>query len=129
MRNLVYVMHGESPAPAGDGDTESWFHYYKWPDDGDGDFDAFVPKSYPFLEAAPGDRLWFVLDGKVVGYAPLTQVETPPHPAQKQELWYYTGEIVKNEQGFESDWASMAETMELADEVFERWLSMMKRES
>ena len=39
MSHFIYAMNSVDPAPAADGDTKSWFEYYKWDVD---DF-AFVP--------------------------------------------------------------------------------------
>ena len=84
MKHFLYVMHGSDPAPAGDGDTASWFDYYKW----NVDEETYVPKSAPYLAIQDGDFLWFVLDAQVVGGAKVLRVETPSLPTQKQEIWY-----------------------------------------
>jgi hypothetical protein len=84
-------MRGEDPAPVGDGDTRSWFRYYKWEVEGEN----FVPKKYPFLEAEGGDFVWFVMDGKLWGGAPVLRATTPPLQVQRQEIWYNADAIVE----------------------------------
>lgn len=91
MRHFLYPMVSAAPAPAGDGDTASWFRYYKWP----GDEEAYVPRRSPFLRAVPGDYLWFVLDGLVLGGVELERIEIPSLPTMKQELWYDQKKIVE----------------------------------
>lgn len=90
MKHLAYVMVSTSPAPAGDGDTKSWFEYYKW-----NGGETFVPVSFPFLSAEEGDLLWFVMDGKVLGGAPILRVETPSLPVQRQELWFNSDDMLE----------------------------------
>lgn len=83
MRHHLYLMSSIAPAPAGDGDTRSWFFFYKWNVEGD----TYVPQKRPFLEAEQGDVLWFVLDGCVLGGAPITRVELE-YSANREEIWY-----------------------------------------
>lgn len=89
MKHIGYIMTGVAPAPAGDGDTKSWFEYYKWNNGGE----TYVPVRFPFKEAEAGDFLWFVMDGKVLGGASILRVETPPLPTQRQELWFDSSTI------------------------------------
>jgi len=84
VKNFLYAMESDDPAPAGDGDTRSWFMFYKWNVDGP----SFVPRAFPFLDAEIGDFIWFALDGVIVGGAEITQVETPTLRVQTQELWF-----------------------------------------
>jgi hypothetical protein len=74
-RHFVYAMDSDAPAPASGGKTGPWFFHYKWDVDGE----AFVP--FPemcFVSEAndpsfpvEGDVLWFVLDRRPIGYAPV----------------------------------------------------------
>lgn len=88
--NFLYVMNGEDPAPAGDGDTRSWFEYYKWNAEGE----SFMPRDNPHLPVSPGDFLWFVLDGGLVGGVEVLRVETPSLPYQRQEIWYEAAKLL-----------------------------------
>jgi hypothetical protein len=90
MRHFLYCLWS-SPvgALAGDGDTESWFRYYKWDTTGE----VFVPVRAPFLAAEVGDTLWFSMDGELLGCAPIHRVDTPLRPTQTQELWYDADKI------------------------------------
>lgn len=89
MKHIEYVMTGVDPAPAGDGDTKTWFEYYKWNSDGE----TYVPVKFPFKAAEAGDFLWFVMDGKILGGATILRVETPPLPVQRQEIWFDSSTI------------------------------------
>lgn len=91
MKHIPYVMVGSDKAPAGDGNTASWFEYYKWNADGE----TYVPVRHPFIEAEEGDFLWFVLDSKVLGGVPILRAETPSLPVQIQELWFDASQIVE----------------------------------
>lgn len=72
MRHFVYSMNGQGNAPATGGDTESWFFFYKWDTGGD----AFVPFPLDVEGGEPvaGDLLWFVMDQKILGYAPVASI-------------------------------------------------------
>lgn len=127
MKHVIYRMKGSDPAPAGDGSTESWFRYYKWPADRES-FEAFVPRRVPFLEAETGDLLWFVMDDHVLGCVPLLRVDTPSLPSQVQELWYQTGSVEQMLPPFRSEWLQMG-FEQLADEVYEKWRAMTRKSS
>lgn len=87
MRHHLYLMTSDAPAPAGDGDTRSWFFFYKWNADGE----LYVPQRMPFLDVAAGDMVWFVMDGCVLGGAPVIRVE---EEMRHQEIWY-AGDAVR----------------------------------
>lgn len=87
MRHHLYLMKSDAPAPAGDGDTRSWFFFYKWNADGE----MYVPQRAPFLEVEAGDMVWFVMDDAVLGGAPILRVE---EEMRCQEIWY-RGEAVR----------------------------------
>lgn len=97
MKHICYEIRSTDPAPAGDGDAKSWFEFYKWRAEGE----QFVPVKYDhfkgFIDAEPGDMLWFVIDSTVIGAAPIVRVETPSLPVQKQELWYDADKILETE--------------------------------
>lgn len=115
MRHFVYTMRSEDPAPAGDGDTGSWFRHYKWAVDDQ----VFVPKRYPFLDATEVDYLWFSLDGVLLGGVPLDAVDTPSTPTQRQELSYHTKKILEMPPGCACEWEG-----EVTKEQGDKWLRM-----
>lgn len=94
-RHFLYVMDPSAKAPAGTGDTQSWFHFYKWKVEGE----VFVPRARPYYPAQIGDFLWFAFltprltssTGRlesppiVFGGAAITRVEEESH---QQEVWY-----------------------------------------
>lgn len=82
-RHFVYSMNGSVKPPAGDGDTASWFRFYKW----DTEDEVYVPRLRPFYDASPGDYLWFVLDGKVLGSVQILRIELEESQG-RQEIWY-----------------------------------------
>ena len=71
MNHFVFSMVGSDMAPAGGGTTEGWFFHYKW----DVDDEAYIP--VPDTHAAPeaGDTLWFLLNTRVIGCAPVLRVQ------------------------------------------------------
>jgi len=119
-RHFLYAMKGSDPAPAGDGDTKSWFAYYKW---GNPTVNC-VPVSSPYLSAEPGDFIWFVMDGDVLGGARVFSVETPSLPHQKQEIWYRPEDVLEIPPEARVDWGwsylgwTTAEISEDRGEVF-----------
>jgi hypothetical protein len=88
MKHICYSVNSTDPAPAGDGDAKSWFEFYKWKAEGE----QFVPVKHDhfkgFINAEPGDFLWFLVDGVLLGTVPIIRVDTPSIPTMKQELWY-----------------------------------------
>ena len=95
MKHICYEIRSTDPAPAGDGDAKSWFEFYKWRAEGE----QFVPVKYDhfkgFIDAEPGDMLWFLVDGTFVGAATIIRVETPSLPTMRQELWYDADKILE----------------------------------
>lgn len=85
-------MCSTTPAPAGDGDTKSWFEFYKWTADGE----TYLPVKHPFISAEAGDFLWMVMDGRVLGGVPILRVETPTLPVQTQEVWFDASQILES---------------------------------
>jgi hypothetical protein len=83
MRHFLYRMKAADPAPTGVGDTATWFKYYKLEDGGE----TYVPAAEESYDALEGDLLWFVMDGTVIGYAPiLRQVDDGMNG--RLELWF-----------------------------------------
>lgn len=91
MKHIAYVMKGDEKAPAGAWETRSWFYYYKWGQDDE----VFVPrKAKTFLSAEPGDMLWLVMDGVLLGRVELVRVME--EAAQRtQEFWYDARAVVQ----------------------------------
>jgi len=85
-RHYVYAMIAKDPAPAGDGDTSSWFRFYKWCVQGD----SFIVTRYPFKSISAGDFLWFSMDDEIFGYVKIEEVEdqTVGGVVRRQELRY-----------------------------------------
>lgn len=68
VQNFIYCVDSSRPAPAGLGDEKSWFFFYKWGKD-------VGPTWVPAPEGIKqGDRLWFSVDGELLGYVELTDV-------------------------------------------------------
>jgi hypothetical protein len=86
MKDVLYQMIGTSPAPQGGGDTRSWFFYYKIPPTGE-DEEVYVPATRDAAAAYAGDRLWFVMDDKIVAVVPISHIEHDPINDQR-EFWY-----------------------------------------
>lgn len=86
--DYLYSMVGTDRAPMADGDTQSWFRFYKWQTEGE----VYVPWSASLPERPlRGDRLWFALDGVLLGGAYILRVtESRGFSTGEliQELWY-----------------------------------------
>jgi hypothetical protein len=80
-------MESEAKAPAGGGDTKSWFHFYKWDTEGE----VFVPRKRPFYDASPGDYLWFFMNSQLLGGTHILRVELEESQGI-QEIWYDAGQ-------------------------------------
>ena len=127
MRHFQYRMKSEAPAPAGDGDTGTWFSFYKW----NIEDENFVPRRQPFLPIEAGDFLWFVMDGVVKGGVPVLRVELPSLPHQQQEIWY------DPRQGVDFHGASLVlersliitAEEELPEEIGSSWMSAARKRS
>lgn len=93
MQHYIFAMRAGEPAPAGHGDTKSWFEYYKV---GNGPH-TFVP--FPFGSIvedelpSPGDRLWFAMDGFLTGVTAITSTETGCFADSKLEVYYDSDKI------------------------------------
>ena len=95
-KHFLYVMDGDDKAPAGDGDTKSWFMFYKWKVEGE----VFVPRRYPPLPIEPGDYVWFAFWGRVrgrlvpvvLGGAQIVRVEDEN---RQQEFWYVGDDVLE----------------------------------
>lgn len=75
MKHFLYVMKSEDPAPAGGGDTRSWFYYYKL----NAGPDVFVPfPEHVGTSPAAGDTLWLIMNNRIVGFTPITRVSADP---------------------------------------------------
>lgn len=88
MKHFLYAMHEGDKAPAGVGDTGSWFRYYKWNTEGE----VFVPRRAPFLPIATGDMLWFSMGWRLLGCAPVLRIEEE-YSQGVQEIWYEAEKI------------------------------------
>jgi hypothetical protein len=100
MKHFLYTMNGDQRAPAGDSDVESWFHYYKW-EELEGE--VFVPVARTRIaglvgffgeHVQVGDMLWFAMNGKLYGGAPVLRVEVEESQGLV-ELWYDVATIVE----------------------------------
>ena len=96
MKHFVYNLISGAAAPAGGGDTGSWFRFYKRQNDGE----TFVPVAADVsaekgCRVRPGDRLWFVLDGEIVGGVSVLRVVSDELRGSS-ELWYAGGELVSH---------------------------------
>jgi hypothetical protein len=90
MKHVLYNMQGAAPAPAGDGDTKSWFEYYKWDVDGE----VFVPVQD--TRAKEGDVLWFAMDGDIIGCAIVLRLfQSVLSQNGGWEIWYRGDRIYK----------------------------------
>lgn len=94
MQHYTYLMRGNDPAPAGGGDTKSWFEYYKV---GTGP-DVFVPFTSeqlpPEHRPNPGDYLWFFMDGFLTGVTKVTGVLVDPLNNAVVEVYYDSDRVV-----------------------------------
>lgn len=120
-RHYLYWMDGSAPAPAGDGDTRSWFLFYKWNVEGE----VFVPHKRPFLDIAAGDYLWFVLDGALLGYVIVLRTIQELH--YMQEIWYAGDETFELDDGIVLDRERNTQSSELPAETAEAWLATARR--
>jgi len=130
MNHFLYFMKSNAKAPAGDGDTKSWFLYYKWNIEGE----SWVPKEAPFYEAEPGDMLWFVIDGTLLGGVPILRIENPSLPHQNQDVWYDAGKILESpegglREGEQVDYLLVQGAARLKQEVGDRWLAAARSRS
>lgn len=93
MQHYIYSMVAAAPAPAGLGDTKSWFDYYK---SGAGP-EVFVPFTAEQLPAKVlpnvGDALWFAMDGLIFGVARITDA-MDDYVTGKVEVYYDSDHIV-----------------------------------
>lgn len=88
--HAIYNMVGTDLDPVGSGDIRSWFRFYKW---GKGKGQVYVPLEVG-LEELPGigDDLWFVMDGIILGYAPILVISTTLSSG-RTEVWYDTDDV------------------------------------
>jgi hypothetical protein len=91
MKHHPYYMASHTRAPAGGGDTKSWFLFYKW----NVSEENYVPRLSPYMPAEPGDFIWFVMDNEILGCAEILRAEIPPHPEEVQEIWYNADAILE----------------------------------
>ena len=127
-KHFLYVMEPNAPAPAGDGDTESWFRFYKWNVEGE----TFVPRKPPapfFTDVSPGDFVWFAFYGfgegarhcaLVLGGAQIVRVEDEN---RMQEIWYRGDDLYELNPPLESE----EFRTEVPSEVAEQWLTKATR--
>ena len=121
MAHFLYKMSSTAPAPAGDGDTKSWFFHYKWCVEGE----VYVPVRRPFLPVEVGDYLWFCLDGVVFGGARILRVEEEQSQG-RQELWYadITSQQLEQPVTVPAEWLI---SQRVSPEEGARWLGLRQR--
>lgn len=128
-KHHLYVMNPKAPAPAGDGDTKSWFLFYKFRVEGE----VFVPKTEPFLKAEPGDYIWFAFVDravhgalpKVFGGAEIVRVEQESRA--HQEIWYRGDDILEWEEDIVYD--GDPDVLEVPAKEADEWLTRARRSS
>jgi hypothetical protein len=122
MKHYLFNVVSELPAPAAGNDMGSWFLFYKW----DVDDEVFVPVHEPtrsrFLDAEPGDFLWFSLDSKVIGCVSILRL-VDEQAQRKVEVWYDASAKVVVD-AFCSD---VHRTGKLPKEVGEQWAGILQK--
>jgi hypothetical protein len=125
-KHHLFVMDPSAKAPAGDGDTKSWFMFYKWKVEGE----TFVPQFAPFFKAEPGDYIWFAFLGrnilglrpKVLGGAKIVRIE---EEHRRLEIWYRADDL------FELDddvfYEGPPADLEVPAKEAEEWLTKARR--
>jgi len=92
MHHYLYAMKSTAKDPVNVGDMLSWFNHYKV-DNGE----AFVPTTNDqSLKIMKGDRLYFAMDGKILGFASVIRdvADMPPGGEfGKYEIWYDSDKI------------------------------------
>lgn len=121
-KHFLYVMNPKAKAPAGDGDTKSWFLFYKFRVEGE----TFVPKTTPLFAAEPGDYIWFAFESNVVqgvrpkifGGAQIVRVEEVSRG--QQEIWYRGDQVIDWDEDviFEGE----PDALEIPAKEAEEWL-------
>lgn len=125
-KHHLYVMNPKATAPAGDGDTKSWFLFYKFRVEGE----VFVPKLVPFFSVEVGDYIWFAFEGqvlqgvrpKVFGGAQIVRME---EESRHQEIWYRGDEVLEFEEDIVFEGAHGA--LEVPPKEAEEWLTKTRR--
>jgi|HigsolmetaAR201D_1030396.scaffolds.fasta_scaffold18162_3 hypothetical protein len=122
-KHHLYVMNPIAAAPAGDGDTKSWFLFYKFRVEGE----VFVPKTAPLFKAEPGDYIWFAFEAqdpggrrcaRVFGGAQIVRVEEESRG--RQEIWYRGDEVLDWPEDVLFDFDES--TLEVPAKEAEEWL-------
>ena len=94
MQHYIFAMRAGEPAPAGRGDTKSWFEYYKV---GNGPH-TFVPFPAASIEEEEppnvGDNVWFSMDGFLTGVAKITDVQLGSLMSSAVEVYYDSDKII-----------------------------------
>lgn len=95
MQHYIFAMRAGDPAPAGHGDIKTWFEYYKM-DTGPDVFVPFPPGSLGEDEhPGPGDKLWFAMDGFLIGVTDVTGFNAGGFYTDKLEVYYDSDKILK----------------------------------
>lgn len=118
VRHFLYSMQSRDRAPAGLGDTRSWFLFYKWGDNGE----VFVPQGEPFLPIKEDDFVWFQLDEYVLGGAKVVRIEESMSQGV-QEIWFNSDERVECDPPLPVTRIVLKNSYEVGNELAEFWLS------
>jgi len=94
MQHYIFAMRAGEPAPAGRGDTKSWFEYYKM---GNGPH-TFVPFPVDSIgedeHPSAGDALWFAMDDFLIGVTQVTGIQAGSLLSSALEVYYDSDKIL-----------------------------------
>jgi hypothetical protein len=121
MQHFLYSMTSTKQAPAGGGDTESWFRFYKL----EAREEVYVPSSRAYDDLKEGDLLWFAMDSVIIGYAPLLRQQRD-EINDAWELWFDSSKYVAAPQPFAQVDSWMTTVPELQAQG---WLRQISEES
>lgn len=86
--DFLKKLYGSEPDPMKTGDTKSWFLFYKWMVEGETHFDVTENEKHSlYRDLKEGDRLWFEMDGWLLGYVEVIRVMEDP-TRDVWEIWY-----------------------------------------
>lgn len=119
MKHWAYSLRSNGRSPAGP--AGNWLYWYKL-DVEPTEQDLFVPASVDeYEEAKPGDKLWFVIDNRVVGCATLSRREVNfcMEVGDQAELYFNAITIGLWPDGPTARWAM--ETREVPNKIGDEW--------